>query len=97
MTISIVDCSSPSYKEDFVHSIKETGFAVLKNQKFKDQNENEATYANKITEKLKHTKIKLADTRKTTPNFRLFEKQAVLLGGGQIFVGNAESVWCLLH
>jgi len=28
------------------------------------------------------TKTKLLDTRKTTPNFRVFEKEAVLIGGG---------------
>ena len=28
------------------------------------------------------TKVKILDTRKTTPNFRYFEKQAVLTGGG---------------
>jgi len=41
-----------------------------------------STYANKITEKLKHTKIKLADTRKTTPGLRIFEKYAFKCGGG---------------
>ncbi|HLW20778.1 MAG TPA: carboxylating nicotinate-nucleotide diphosphorylase, partial [Cyclobacteriaceae bacterium] len=30
-----------------------------------------------------HTKAKLLDTRKTTPNFRLIEKWAVALGGGE--------------
>ncbi len=29
-----------------------------------------------------HTKAKLLDTRKTTPNFRLMEKWAVAIGGG---------------
>ncbi|MGZ2879804.1 nicotinate-nucleotide diphosphorylase (carboxylating), partial [Pseudomonas aeruginosa] len=28
------------------------------------------------------TKTKLLDTRKTTPNFRLLEKEAVRIGGG---------------
>lgn len=37
-----------------------------------------AQYVNKI----KHTECRLLDTRKTTPNFRWFEKRAVVLGGG---------------
>ena len=41
-----------------------------------------ATYTHSIVEKIKHTNAKLLDTRKTTPNFRLFEKWAVKIGGG---------------
>lgn len=41
-----------------------------------------ATLTNKYVEKLKGTKTKLLDTRKTTPNFRLLEKEAVRIGGG---------------
>lgn len=41
-----------------------------------------ATYTHQIAEILKETKIKLLDTRKTTPNMRIFEKYAVKVGGG---------------
>ena len=41
-----------------------------------------ATYTDQIAELLKETKIKLLDTRKTTPNMRIFEKYAVKVGGG---------------
>lgn len=41
-----------------------------------------ATLTNKYVEELKGTNTKVLDTRKTTPNFRLFEKWAVHLGGG---------------
>lgn len=41
-----------------------------------------ATYTHQIAELLKGTKIKLLDTRKTTPNMRIFEKYAVKVGGG---------------
>ena len=41
-----------------------------------------ATLTHSYTEKLKGYKTKLLDTRKTTPNFRLFEKEAVRIGGG---------------
>ncbi len=41
-----------------------------------------ATLTHRYTEKLKPYKTKLLDTRKTTPNFRLLEKEAVRIGGG---------------
>ena len=40
-----------------------------------------ATLTRKYTDKLKGYKTKLLDTRKTTPNFRLLEKEAVRIGG----------------
>lgn len=40
-----------------------------------------ATLTRKYTHKLKPYKTKLLDTRKTTPNFRLLEKEAVRIGG----------------
>jgi nicotinate-nucleotide pyrophosphorylase (carboxylating) len=41
-----------------------------------------ATLTRKYTDKLKGYHTKLLDTRKTTPNFRLLEKEAVRIGGG---------------
>lgn len=41
-----------------------------------------ATYTNSVTSLLKGTDIKLLDTRKTSPNNRIFEKYAVRIGGG---------------
>lgn len=41
-----------------------------------------ATLTHRLTEKILHTKARLMDTRKTTPNFRLMEKWAVHIGGG---------------
>lgn len=41
-----------------------------------------ATYTHTAAELLKGTKTKLLDTRKTTPNMRIFEKYAVKVGGG---------------
>ena len=41
-----------------------------------------ATYTRKIADLLKGSKTKLLDTRKTTPNMRIFEKYAVKVGGG---------------
>ena len=41
-----------------------------------------ATLTKSFSDKLKGYKTKLLDTRKTTPNFRLLEKEAVRIGGG---------------
>ncbi|MDF2156334.1 carboxylating nicotinate-nucleotide diphosphorylase [Algoriphagus sp. CAU 1675] len=41
-----------------------------------------ATLTHRLTQQILHTKARLMDTRKTTPNFRLMEKWAVHLGGG---------------
>lgn len=41
-----------------------------------------ATLTKQYTQKLEPYKTKLLDTRKTTPNFRLLEKEAVKIGGG---------------
>lgn len=41
-----------------------------------------ATLTSQYVEKIKNYHSKILDTRKTTPNFRWLEKQAVLIGGG---------------
>jgi nicotinate-nucleotide pyrophosphorylase (carboxylating) len=41
-----------------------------------------ATLTHQYAEKLKNYSTKILDTRKTTPNFRLLEKEAVRIGGG---------------
>ena len=41
-----------------------------------------ATYTNQIVKLLEGTGIKLLDTRKTSPNNRIFEKYSVRVGGG---------------
>lgn len=42
-----------------------------------------ATKTHRLNRLISHTSAKLLDTRKTTPNFRLPEKWAVAIGGGQ--------------
>ena len=42
-----------------------------------------ATLTRQYSDKLKGYKTKILDTRKTTPNFRLLEKEAVRIGGGE--------------
>ena len=41
-----------------------------------------ATYTSFLKDIICDTKAELLDTRKTTPNFRVFEKEAVRIGGG---------------
>lgn len=41
-----------------------------------------ATLTNSFVKAVKGTNAKIVDTRKTTPNLRIFEKYAVLMGGG---------------
>lgn len=42
-----------------------------------------ATHTAKLKKLIAGTETKILDTRKTTPNFRLFEKEAVAIGGGE--------------
>lgn len=42
-----------------------------------------ATYTHQVVSLLEGTGITLVDTRKTTPNMRVFEKDAVTVGGGK--------------
>lgn len=42
-----------------------------------------ASYTHYLSNKISKHKAQLLDTRKTTPNFRIMEKWAVLIGGGQ--------------
>ena len=41
-----------------------------------------ATYTNEVAQLFEGSKTKLLDTRKTTPNMRIFQKYAVKVGGG---------------
>ena len=42
-----------------------------------------STFTHKVVQQLEGLKTKVLDTRKTTPNLRLFEKYAVKIGGGE--------------
>jgi nicotinate-nucleotide pyrophosphorylase (carboxylating) len=65
--------------ETFVHTILQLERLVLNCMQ---RMSGIATLTQQYTEKLKNYKTKLLDTRKTTPNFRLLEKEAVRTGGG---------------
>src|SRR5215218_2225591 len=65
--------------ETFVHTILQCERLVLN---IMQRMSGIATLTKTYTDKLQGYKTKLLDTRKTTPNFRLLEKEAVRIGGG---------------
>jgi nicotinate-nucleotide pyrophosphorylase (carboxylating) len=65
--------------ETFVHTILQLERLVLN---IMQRMSGIATLTKQYTGKLKGYKTRLLDTRKTTPNFRLLEKEAVRIGGG---------------
>ncbi|MFL5810322.1 MAG: carboxylating nicotinate-nucleotide diphosphorylase [Flavisolibacter sp.] len=65
--------------ETFVHTILQLERLVLNCMQ---RMSGIATLTREYTRKLEGYKTKLLDTRKTTPNFRLLEKEAVRIGGG---------------
>jgi len=65
--------------ETFVHTILQLERLVLNCMQ---RMSGIATLTKEYTKKLEGYKTKLFDTRKTTPNFRLLEKEAVRIGGG---------------
>ncbi len=65
--------------ETFVHTVLQLERLVLNCMQ---RMSGIATLTKQYTDKLKGYKTKLLDTRKTTPNFRLLEKEAVRIGGG---------------
>jgi nicotinate-nucleotide pyrophosphorylase (carboxylating) len=65
--------------ESFVHTILQLERLVLNCMQ---RMSGIATLTRQYTSRLEGYKTKLLDTRKTTPNFRLLEKEAVRIGGG---------------
>jgi nicotinate-nucleotide pyrophosphorylase (carboxylating) len=65
--------------ESFIHTILQCERLVLNCMQ---RMSGIATLTKQYTNKLSGYKTKLLDTRKTTPNFRLLEKEAVRIGGG---------------
>lgn len=65
--------------ETFIHSILQCERLVLNCMQ---RMSGIATLTKIYTNKLQGYKTRLLDTRKTTPNFRLLEKEAVRIGGG---------------
>lgn len=65
--------------ETYVHTILQLERLVLN---IMQRMSGIATLTKQYTQKLEGYKTRLLDTRKTTPNFRLLEKEAVRIGGG---------------
>ena len=51
-----------------------------------------ATLTHQFVQKVKPSKVKILDTRKTTPGLRIFEKYAVRCGGGENHRGNLSEM-----
>lgn len=65
--------------ETYVHTILQCERLVLN---IMQRMSGIATLTRQYTDRLKGYQTRLLDTRKTTPNFRLLEKEAVRIGGG---------------
>ena len=73
-------------KGDVLAVIKGNGKSILKGERVMlnilQRMSGIATNTKKFSDKIKGTRAKILDTRKTTPGFRAFEKYAVRIGGG---------------
>ncbi len=74
-------------KGDIAFSVEGRSISVLSSERlvlnFMQRMSGIATETNKYVKVVEGFKAKILDTRKTTPNFRYFEKLAVKLGGGE--------------
>lgn len=74
-------------KGDIVFTVEGKSISILSAERlalnFMQRLSGIATVTNKIVSQLKGLKTKVLDTRKTTPNLRLLEKEAVRIGGGE--------------
>ena len=72
--------------KDLVGKIRGRAKAILEGERtalnFLQRMSGIATYTKKMVDALDSERVKILDTRKTTPNMRIFEKYAVTLGGG---------------
>lgn len=72
--------------KDLVGKIRGRAKAILEGERtalnFLQRMSGIATYTKKMVDALDSEHVKILDTRKTTPNMRIFEKYAVTLGGG---------------
>ena len=72
-------------KSDLIGTIYAKASAILKAERtalnFLQRMSGIATYTKKMVNALDSCHVKILDTRKTTPNMRIFEKYAITLGG----------------
>lgn len=72
--------------KDLIGKIRGRAKAILEGERtalnFLQRMSGIATYTKKMVDALDSEHVKILDTRKTTPNMRIFEKYGVTLGGG---------------
>lgn len=72
---------------DKIFSVSGKSISILSSERlalnFMQRMSGIATATNKIVKLVEGTKTRILDTRKTTPNLRLLEKEAVRFGGGE--------------
>lgn len=82
----LIEDGSPVQKGDIGFIVKGSASAILTTERLvlncMQRMSGIATKTHQLSQIIAHTKAKLLDTRKTTPNFRMMEKWAVYLGGG---------------
>lgn len=85
--IPVIKDGSKINKGDIAANVSGNAISILSAERtalnFMQRMSGIATMTNSICEKIKGTKIKILDTRKTAPGLRLFDKWAVSLGGGK--------------
>ncbi|QCK13431.1 carboxylating nicotinate-nucleotide diphosphorylase [Mangrovivirga cuniculi] len=84
---SIVDDGAPVKEGDIAFTVEGNARSILTTERLvlncMQRMSGIATYTRDLNDLISHTEAKLLDTRKTTPNFRLCEKWAVIIGGGK--------------
>jgi len=77
----------PATKDDVAFTVEGSARSILTTERLvlncMQRMSGIATFTQRLAQLVKGTKVTLLDTRKTTPNFRLLEKWAVVIGGGQ--------------
>ena len=87
LTIDPVKCDGNTVNNgDLIFKINGNVQSILKSERlilnFMQRMSGVATLTQHFVEAVEGTNAKILDTRKTTPNFRIFEKMAVQTGGG---------------
>lgn len=84
LNILLLD-GTPVKKGDIAFTVEGSARLILKSERLAlnvmQRMSGIATYAHMMAGLIKDLPVKLLDTRKTTPNFRLYEKMAVKIGG----------------
>jgi len=84
--VKVVQDGAEVRNGDIIANINGSARAILKAERtalnFLQRMSGISTYTKQLCEKISGTQAKIADTRKTSPGLRAFEKYAVKIGGG---------------